>query len=182
LLASATEAALPALAWAAAFLFVAVERDVRQGRIPNWLTLPAFCLFVAHGAWAGGLAGVGASLLGAGLALGILVVPYAIGWFGAGDVKAMMVLGALWGGAVLVAVLAWAIVCGGVLALGWVTTRGGLADLVRRWSHTVCTSLIVRKWTYFPPAPGSAAASGIPFGVAMALGVAAFQQWGTPWV
>jgi prepilin peptidase CpaA len=175
------EAPLPALGWAAAFLFVVVERDVRQGRIPNWLTLPAFCLAVGHGAWAGGLSGAGASLLAAGLALAILLVPYAVGWFGAGDVKAMMVLGALWGSAVLVAVLAWAIVCGGLLALAWVTARGGLTDLIQRWWQTVYTSLAVRRWTYLPPAPGSAAASGLPFGVAMALGVAALQQWGAPW-
>lgn len=181
LLASAMEAPLPALGWAAAFLFLTVERDVRERRIPNWLTIPALCLFVIHGAWSGGLAGAAASLLGAGLALAILVVPYAAGWFGAGDVKAMMALGALWGGAVVLAVLAWAVVCGGLLGLAWIALRGGLADLIQRWWKTLHASLAFRRWTYFAPAPGSAAAGGIPFGVAIGLGVAAFQQWGTPW-
>jgi prepilin peptidase CpaA len=181
LLVSATEAPLPAFGWAAAFLFLVVERDVREARIPNWLTVPAFTAFVAHGAWYGGLAGAAASLLGAGLVLAVLVGPYAVGWFGAGDVKAMMALGALWGTVVILPVLTWAIVCGGLLAFAWVAVRGGLPDLIRRWSQTLHASLTARKWTYFAPAPGSAAAGGIPFGVAMALGVAAFQQWGTPW-
>jgi len=41
-LSTAEEGPLPALAWAAAFLFLAVESDVRRLRIPNWLTFPAF--------------------------------------------------------------------------------------------------------------------------------------------
>jgi Flp pilus assembly protein protease CpaA len=181
LLASATEAPLPALGWAATFLFIAVERDVRERRIPNWLTVPAFCLFVAHGAWLGGASGAAASLLGAGLAFAILIGPYALGWFGAGDVKAMMALGALWGGDVFIEVLTWAILCGGGLALAWVAARGGLGDLCIRWAKTIWISLATRQWTYFAPAPGSAAAGGIPFGVAIGLGVAAFQYWGEVW-
>ncbi len=56
------EGPLPAHWWAAAFLFLAVERDVREHRIPNWLTMPAFGLAVVHAAWVGGVAGTGASL------------------------------------------------------------------------------------------------------------------------
>ncbi len=181
LLGSAGAQPLPAIGWAAAFLFLAVERDVREHRIPNWLTFPAFALFVIHGAWTGGSAGVAAALFGAGVALAILAVPFAVRWLGAGDVKAMMVLGALWGAAVVVPVLTWAILCGGVLALAWVTIRGGLVDLLKRASETIYVSLATRRWTYAAPAPGSPATAGIPFAVAVALGVAAQQQWGAPW-
>ena len=73
------------------------------------------------------------------------------------------------------------VLCGGVLALAWVTIRGGLVDLLRRASETIYVSLATRRWTYAAPAPGSPAAGGIPFAVAMALGVAAQQQWGSPW-
>ena len=175
------EAPLPACWWAAVFLFLAVERDVRERRIPNWLTMPAFGLSVVHAAWVGGLGGTGASLLGAGVALGILVFPYAVGWFGAGDVKAMMVLGALWGTGVVVSVITWAVLLGGVLALGWVAIRGGLPDLVGRVSSSLYVSAVSRKWTYAAPSPGTAAAGGIPFAVAIALGVSAYQQLGSPW-
>jgi prepilin peptidase CpaA len=181
LLITAMEAPLPALGWAAAFLFLAVESDVREGRIPNWLTGSALCLFVAHAAWTAGLAGVGQSLLGAAVAFGVLVLPYAAGCFGGGDVKAMMAIGALWGYGVLMGVLGWSIFCGGLLALALLAVRGGLVDLLRRWMKSLYVSLGTRSWTYFGPSPGSAAAGGIPFGVAILLGVAAYQLWGAPW-
>lgn len=177
----ASKMPLPALGWAAAFLFLAVERDVRERRIPNWLTFPGLALAVTHGALSSGLAGAGASLVGAALALGLLLGPYVLGWFGAGDVKALMVLGALWGAQVLVALLAWAVGVGGVLALVWIALRGGLRELAARWWSTLVMSLANRRWTYFAPAPGSAAAAGIPFAVAVGLGVAAYQSWGSPW-
>jgi hypothetical protein len=71
-LASATEEPLPALGWAAAFRFIAVERDVRERRTPNWLTVPAFTLFVARGAWLGGASGAAASSPSADAASSIL--------------------------------------------------------------------------------------------------------------
>ena len=120
-LGSASETPLPAFGWAAAFFFIAVERDVRERRIPNWLTLPALGLAVAYGAATGGAPGALASLLGAGVALGILLLPYSLGWLGAGDVKAMVVIGALWGAGVLIPVTAWAIGLGGVIAIAWIS-------------------------------------------------------------
>ena len=41
------EAPLPAVAWAAAFLFLAVHQDVRALRIPNWLTFPSLAAALA---------------------------------------------------------------------------------------------------------------------------------------
>jgi prepilin peptidase CpaA len=182
LLLSAIEAPLPALGWAAAFLVLAVERDVRERRIPNWLTFPALAFAIAHATWSGGIDGALASLAGAGAALGILLIPYAMGWFGAGDVKAVMALGAFWGAGILLPVLGWAIALGGLLAIGWLVARGGLRDMATRWWQSLRTSLVMRKPTYFAPAPGSVAAGGVPFAVAIGLGVAAYQLWGLPWV
>jgi prepilin peptidase CpaA len=194
-LASGADTPLPAFGWAAAFFFIAVERDVRELRIPNWLTFPAFGLAVAYATATEGAPGAAASLLGAVVALGILLLPYSLGWLGAGDVKAMVVIGALWGAGVLIPVTAWAIGLGGVIAIAWISIRGGLRDLALRWWQTFFVSLATRKWTYTPPAPGSpaaggipfavamglAVAGGIPFAVAMGLAVAAYGLWGAPW-
>jgi len=182
LLVTALEAPLPTLGWAAAFLVLAVERDMRERRIPNWLTFPALAFALAHAAWSSGIDGALASLGGAGAALGVLLVPYALGWFGAGDVKAVMVLGAFLGAGILLPVLGWAIALGGLLAIGWLVARGGLRDLASRWWQSLRTSFVTRKPTYFAPAPGSVAAGGIPFAVAIGLAVAAYQLWGLPWV
>jgi prepilin peptidase CpaA len=181
LVASGVAERLPALAWAAAYLFFVIEHDVRTLRIPNWLNFSAFAVVMLFSLVNGGLEGLGFALGGAGLAFALLFPVFALGWLGAGDVKAMMVLGALWGGSALPGLLWWMVVVGGGLALALVVVRGGLLDLLRRWGQFVKTLFYTRKLIYIPPSPGTAAAGGLPFAVAMGLGVAAHQLWGAPW-
>ena len=80
---SARETPLPALGWAAAFLFCCVQQDVRGMRIPNWLTLPGLVVAIAVAAIDSGFQGVLWSLAGAGTALGLLFVPFVFRWLGA---------------------------------------------------------------------------------------------------
>jgi prepilin peptidase CpaA len=175
------EVPLPALGWAAAFLLLAVHQDVRSLRIPNWLTFPALLGAIALGAARGGAPGAGLALFGAAVALGVGFVPFALRWLGAGDVKAAMVLGALWGAETFLGVFWWMLVVGGLLALVFVAAQGGLPDLCARWLGSARATLLTRRLVYFHPAAGSAAARGLPFAVAMALGAGAFQIWGMPW-
>jgi len=175
------EAPLPALGWAAAFLLLAVHQDVRSLRIPNWLTFPSLLAAIALGAVHGGASGAGVALAGAGVALAVGFVPFALRWLGAGDVKAGMVLGALWGAETYLGVFWWMLVVGGLLALAFVAAQGGLLDLLARWARSAQATVLTRRLTYFRPAAGSAAARGLPFAVAMVLGAGAFQIWGTPW-
>jgi prepilin peptidase CpaA len=172
---------LPALAWAAAFLFFAIQQDVRGMRIPNWLTLPSLVAAIGLGGLTGGLAGLGIALAGAGAALAILFLPFAYRVMGAGDVKAAMVLGALWGVDVFISTFWWMVLSGGVIAIALVAAQGGLLDLLRRWAKSAKYSLILRRIIYFQPSEQSAAAGGLPFAVAMGLGAVAQQIWGTPW-
>jgi prepilin peptidase CpaA len=179
-LSTAEEAPLPALAWAAAFLFLAVENDVRRLRIPNWLTFPAFFGALAIGFASAGGAGLVTALAGAAVAFGVLFVPYALGWLGAGDVKAAMVLGALFGREVFLPMLFWMVLVGGCLAVALVVAKGGLRDLLRRWFESARHSVLLRRPTYFGPAPGSPAAAGIPFALAMGLGASVYHVLGAP--
>lgn len=181
LLGSGEAERLPTLAWAAVFLFLVIEYDVRTLRIPNWLNFSALAIALASSALFGGLAGLGTALGGAGLAFMLLFPAFAMGWLGAGDVKAVMVLGALWGAPVLPGLLWWMVVAGGLLAIALLTLCGGLPDLVRRWGRTLATFFFTRQIIYFAPRPGTPAAAGLPFGVAMGLGIAAHQMWGVPW-
>lgn len=70
--------------------------DIRQRRLPNWLTLPAAVVVpaVAAGAGRGGAALAGAAALTAVYLLVHLIVPVGLG---AGDVKLAAGLGALTG-------------------------------------------------------------------------------------
>jgi prepilin peptidase CpaA len=172
---------LPAFGWTAAFLFLAVEQDVRRMRIPNWLTLSSLLIALALGAYQGGLDGFGEALLGAGVALAILFLPFAVRALGAGDVKAAMVLGALWTTETFLPALWWMVVAGGVMAIVMVAARGQLFDMLRRWGRSAVLTVRAARLTYISPADGSAG-TGLPFAVAMGLGAAAYQIWGTPWV
>jgi prepilin peptidase CpaA len=178
---SAQQAPLPATAWAAAFLFLAVEHDVRSLRIPNWLTFGGLAAALAGAAALRGAEGLVEALAGAGVALAVLFVPFLLRWLGPGDVKALMVLGALWGREHLLPALFWMFVSGGALAIGLVAARGELADLGTRWARSLWITLSTRRFTYFAPAPGSAASTGLPFAVAIGIGAAMHQLWGPPW-
>jgi prepilin peptidase CpaA len=164
---------LPVLGWAAAFLFFAVERDVHCQRIPNWLTFSAFGAALLYAAVIGGPSGAVDALLGAGAAFALLLLPYAIGALGAGDVKAALALGAGFGAAAITQQLGLAILIGGLFAALRLAVAGELAAYLRRWAHMLATTLLTRRPTYFPPAPGAAATRGIPFAVALALSVSA---------
>jgi Flp pilus assembly protein protease CpaA len=164
---------LPTLGWAAAFVFLAVEGDVRCHRIPNRLTLSALVLALGLAVWAHGAAGLAASLLGVAIAFGLLLGPYALGALGAGDVKATMAIGALLGPWSTAAVLAQALVLGGLFAFGRAAATGELRDLAQRWCTSLATTLATRRWVYLAAAPGSAADQGIPFAVALGLAFAA---------
>jgi len=166
---------LPILGWAAAFLFFAVERDVHCQRIPNWLTFPSCAAALLYGAWSGGAEGALAALLGAAAGFALLALPYALGALGAGDVKAAMALGALFGPSHAFKIVVLAIGFGGAFALLRLALAGGLGDLGRRWLASFLGSLATRRLFYLPPAPGAAAARGIPFAVAIALAVTAHQ-------
>ena len=74
-------------------LVVAAVIDGRKLKVPNWITFPLviggwlfsaiFCGLSGLGFWSG----LGCSLLGTAVGLGLLLPAYAIGGMGAGDVK-----------------------------------------------------------------------------------------------
>jgi prepilin peptidase CpaA len=68
--------------------------DLRTRRIPNWLTFGATAVaLVFH--WAtGGASGVAQGLGGWAAGVALLILPYALGGMGAGDVKLIGALGA----------------------------------------------------------------------------------------
>lgn len=173
--------ALPSVEWAAAFLFCVVQQDVARMKVPNAITFPAFALALGLASWQHGLAGLISGLAGAALVFGVLLVPFALRGLAAGDVKALMVLGALWGPGAAMAVLWWSAILGGALALAWVGARGELGDLLRRWGNSFGVTFATHRVTYFAAEPGATARRGVPRSVALALAVVALQVWGVPW-
>jgi prepilin peptidase CpaA len=171
----ASAKALPTIAWAALFVLFAVERDVRGHRIPNWLNGAAVFGALVVGIAVDGFAGAAQAVVGGMLGLLIYLPLYALGMQGAGDVKAMMALGAIAGPFAAMGVAVRSVLLGALLGVAWLAWRRELAEFVRRWLTIVAASLATRRVTYLSPPAGSAANTGIPFALALALGLA--WQW-----
>jgi prepilin peptidase CpaA len=159
---------LPALPFAAGFLFLAVWQDVEGLRIPNWLTGPALLGAFGLAGLQAGWSGLATSAAGAGVALAVLFGPFA--------------LGALWGALPFLQTLWWMLLAGGLVAAALLVARGGVGELVCRWRTSFELWLTTRRFEHLGPDPGTTAAQGIPFAVAMGLGASAFQIWGLPWL
>src|SRR6185369_8965151 len=99
------------------FVGVCVVSDVRTLRIPNKVTGPAIAAGLALNAWLAGWPGLLSSLSGLTLAIVVLLVPFALGGIGAGDVKMMGAVGAFLGPKLAMQGLFVGIVLGGVFAI-----------------------------------------------------------------
>jgi prepilin peptidase CpaA len=75
-------------------LIVAAVIDGYQLKVPNWITFPFILTGWVYSTVAFGWEGLGWSLLGTVVGLGLLLPAYAIGGMGAGDVKLLAGVGA----------------------------------------------------------------------------------------
>src|SRR5664279_775700 len=108
-----------AFAVAAAGAFV----DVRERRIPNWLTYPGIVLgFVLRGLLLG-WKGIGSALIGCLLAGCIFLLFYLVRAMGAGDVKLVAAVGSLLGPTDALVMLLATAICGGVMAAVYAVYR-----------------------------------------------------------
>lgn len=169
------------VAGAAIFLFIAVGNDMRSYRIPNLLTLPALAAALLVSPWCGGTCGPLEAMLGAATGFALLLLPHAVGGMGAGDVKALMALGAWLGSATTLGATAWALLAAGSFGVILLALRGELVDYFGRWGRALLATLTLRRLVYEPPAPRAVAHGGIPFAAALAFGLAAQWLEGSPW-
>jgi prepilin peptidase CpaA len=68
--------------------------DLRTRRIPNWLTFGGAAVAIVFHFITGGAIGVAQSIGGCAAGVALLILPYALGGMGAGDVKLVGALGA----------------------------------------------------------------------------------------
>ncbi|HSJ24326.1 MAG TPA: prepilin peptidase [Longimicrobiales bacterium] len=153
---------------------VAAVMDVRTRRIPNVLTLSALGVALALRALLGWPA-LGAGLLGAGVALALLLPLFAMGGVGGGDAKLLVAVGGFLGlGGFITAVLATA-VFGGVMAVAYATRRGVILPLLLNtgglFKYVVTAGHGGERRT--KESPGAVT---LPYGVAIAAGTL-FAIW-----
>jgi prepilin peptidase CpaA len=145
--------------------------DLTVRRIPNWI--------IAFGLAGGlllnasqGLAQFSHSLLGFIGGIVVFIVPFALGWMGAGDVKYFSVVGALLGVEWLPRVLFYSIVAAGLLAAGHVAI-GRFNSRFLKDAWTDCKLAILSFGRMLPDSIGKRTAKGadsVPWGVAIGAG------------
>lgn len=112
-------------------LCVATITDLHSRRIPNWLVFPYWLAGIVVQGVLFGWHGIGQSLAGAGIAIGIFGGLFLLGGMGAGDVKLCAAVGAWIGPAHMVFALIFTALAGGVMVVIWAVMGGFLLDLFK---------------------------------------------------
>jgi prepilin peptidase CpaA len=149
---------------------IAAVIDVRQHRIPNWLTYPGIVMGIALRSGLLGWRGLLSSVLGCVLAGGIVFLFYMVRAMGAGDVKLLAAIGSLLGPSDALVVLVATALAGGVLAIVYVVLRRRLGATLKN----VNSVLIFHSWSGLKAHPelnlDNPSALRMPYGLAIATG------------
>ena len=161
------EANLGGLIVLAAMLTVAVYIELKESRIPNWLTFSGMALGLLI-AYLNGKSWFWSSIGGLILGFGFLFIFYIFGGLGGGDVKLMGAAGALMGTDLIRPALFYTALIGGFLAIMMLIWR---KDFWMRIAWAGKRVAFWRKSGGNQPAP--AAPVTVPYGVAIAAGCVA---------
>ena len=107
---------VPALLSLALMLTIAVFTELKENKIPNWLTFSGMAAGLAIG-YLYGQPALWSSLVGLGIGFGFLFMFYVFGGVGGGDVKLMGAAGALMGSQLIKPAVLYTAVLGAFLAV-----------------------------------------------------------------
>jgi prepilin peptidase CpaA len=148
--------------------------DVRSRRIPNYLTLGTALAGLGFQFGTQGWYGLGQGLLGLILGFALLIVFYLKGGMGAGDVKALAALGAWLGPLSTLYLFVYMGLAGIPLIVIFLWRRGQIQAKARQWWTALVNRVLLpsRPSTPSPsPQPAPAKTEGLPYAVALALGM-----------
>lgn len=145
--------------------------DVKERRIPNWLVLSGLFLGIIFAVSENG-GQLFSSLFGFVLGILVLLLPFAFGWMGAGDVKLLGTVGALLGYRLLPRVFFYSCIGAGIMALlAVVLGKVKKTNFVSLWTN--CTLAVLtagRSVTRADIGRLSSDAYSVPWGVAIGTG------------
>ena len=150
---------------------LAVFFDLSIRKIPNWVILIGLLFGLTLNGFQGSSYLI-ASILGFVTAIVVLILPFALGWLGAGDVKYFGVVGALLGVSWLPRVFFYSALVAGSIAAGYMLT--GFARTLRFKALWLDLKTMIVTGGQFLPNPVFARTSehgvSVPWGVAFAAG------------
>jgi len=152
------------------FISMCVAFDVRTLRIPNLVTGPAILLGLAANGWMSGWSGLAASAIGFAVAVGLLLLPFALGGIGGGDVKMMGAVGALLGPALTLQSLLVGLMAGGCFAAVHLARKSRLREKLFATAHMFVQATMTQS---LEPLRAPASAPGaivLPYSVPLGLG------------
>ena len=143
--------------------------DWSSHRIPNSVTYPTIAVGVAYAALTAGWAGLAWSISGLFIGGGLLLLAYTFQGMGAGDVKTLAALGALWGPWTVFHIFLFTALLGGVVSIGLLVANGLLMETVKRYWFMATTLLMTRRIIYVGPSARMGAIR-FPYGVIISCG------------
>jgi prepilin peptidase CpaA len=147
--------------------------DLKTRRIPNYLTLAGALGGLGFQFGYHGLPGLRDGLAGLGLGFILLLGPYLMGGMGAGDVKASAALGAWLGLGRAFALFVYMGLAGGLIILVVLLWQRRLVAVIREMGNSLLNWVLCRHSDSKPPSFAFRRRTTIPYGAAMALGMAA---------
>jgi prepilin peptidase CpaA len=160
-------------------LVVAAVIDGWKLKVPNWITLPLIISGWVYGTACFGWQGLGWSVVGTALGLGLLLPAYAIGGMGAGDVKLLAGVGAWVGATATLYAFCVSAIFGGIIAVTMVVLTRTWGQHARQFWAILSEIAVVRD-------PGALATSAaqrkssmmlLPYGIPIALGTITYFAW-----
>jgi prepilin peptidase CpaA len=153
------------------FVAMCIASDFRTRRIPNVLTGPVILIGFALNTWNAGWAGAQTSAAGFGLAIALLLGPFATGGIGGGDVKMMGAVGALLGPRLVLLSLVVGLILGGVFAVVHLARIARLReklDNLRRMLVNAALAVSHKPLQISADTPGAVT---LPYSLPLGLGV-----------
>ena len=146
-------------------LAVAIYGEVRNRRIPNWLTLGGMALGLGSAFIENWLTGAWESCLGLMIGGGVFLPFCLLGVVGGGDMKLMAAVGAIVGYPMVLRVLTDTCIAGGLLAVAIMAWKGVLLTMLANVFRIIFGMARRRQGLANPPM--------VPYGVAIAVGTLA---------
>ena len=155
------------------FVLVCGIYDLRSRRIPNWLTMSGLTLGIVANCYFSKTDGLLHSFYGLGLALLIYFPLWLFAGLGAGDVKAMVAIGAIVGPQQWLYVFLCTCIAGGIVAVGVSFAKRRLQETTTKAYFLLIGLLTLRSFRNLHLARGNttrAESLKVPYAVSIALG------------